>query len=125
MNLNQDYILRMVESLGRFAAKLMKKETSDLDGLHMESLSTEDILPIILKKLIHEAKYGEAEDLLFRELERNPTKNTCDLALSFYSGINEKSDAELERAGFPRDEIEAGLEDLGRILRRIEEKGKE
>lgn len=125
MNLNQDYILRMVESLGRFAAKLMKKETSDLDGLHMESLTTEDILPIILKKLIHEAKYGEAEDLLFHELDRNPTKNTCDLALTFYRELNAKSDEELERAAFPRVEIEAGLEDLGRILRRIGEKGKE
>jgi hypothetical protein len=125
MNLNQDYILRMVESLGRFAAKLMKKETSDLDGLHMESLSTEDILPIILKKLLHESKYGEAEDLLFRELERNPTKSTCDRALAFYRELNEKTDEELELAGFPRLEIEAGLEDLGRILRRLEEKGKE
>lgn len=125
MNLNQDYILRMVESLGRFAAKLMKKETSDLDGLHMESLSTEDILPIILKKLLHEAKYGEAEDLLFRELERNPTKGTCDMALAFYRELNERSDAELELAGFPRVEIEAGLEDLGRFLRRLEAKGKE
>ncbi|HSP46623.1 MAG TPA: DUF6483 family protein [Clostridiaceae bacterium] len=125
MNLNQDYILRMVESLGRFAAKLMKKETSDLDGLHMESLSTEDILPIILKKLLHEAKYGEAEDLLYRELERNPTKSTCDMALSFYKEINAKSDEELEAAGFPREEIVEGLTDLGRILRRLEEKGKE
>lgn len=123
MNLNQDYLLRMVESLGRFAAKLMKKEASDLDGLHMESLTTEDILPIILKKLLHEAKYGEAEDLLFHELDRNPTKSTCDLALSFYRELNVKDDEELERASFPREEIETGLEDLGRILRRIEEKG--
>ena len=51
MDVNNDYILRMAESIGRLAAKVFfKKHQKEIDNICLESMSGQDILPILHKR---------------------------------------------------------------------------
>jgi len=60
-------------------------------------------------------QYAKAEDRLFAMLEAVPTHpGLRELGIGFYRRLQGKSDRELSDGGLPREEVEAGLVELGR-----------
>jgi hypothetical protein len=87
-----------------------------MEEIDWEAVSSQDILPILVKRLVLEGKYNEAENIIFDELNRNPSTEIYDIAKNFYNILLSKSDEELEKADFSREEIYMGLEDAGKII---------
>lgn len=84
--------------------------------INYEELSDKDILIIILKKLINENKYNEAEDTLFDKVDEIPLDIMKEVGEWFYSTLMKKSDEDLLKGNFSRGEILQGREDLMKIL---------
>lgn len=117
MNINDDYILRLTESVGKFAAKILfHKEPEEMESIALDSISRENIIPILVKRLTYDGKYNEAENIIFEELNKNPSEEIYDIAKMFYNTLLAKSDQELEKANFSREEVYLGLSDVERII---------
>ncbi len=115
---NNDYILRQIELLGQGARVLLgKQEAGDEEAVITEDgiLSGEIFLLHRLRLLVHEGKIGEAEDLLFENLERDRGGACFGAARTFYEELQALSDEELEAGGFSREEIAEGLDDVRRL----------
>lgn len=111
--MNSDYILRITESIGKISAKIFfNKEPKEFENIKQGSMSGEDILPILLKRLVLQGKYNEAENILFEELHRSPSNGLVNIGKDFYNLLLSKSDEELIKASFPREEIFQGLKDI-------------
>lgn len=114
--MNNDYILRIAESIGKLAAKVfLNKEGKEFENINIESMSEKDILPILLKRLVLQGKYNEAENILFEELYKNPSKDLIIIGKYFYDMLLLKSDEELVKANFSREEIFQGLKDIEKL----------
>ena len=63
--------------------------------------------------MIDEGKINEAEDKLFEMIRTSAweRQQLSALILAFYDRVNDKDDEFLLNAGFPRNEISAGMED--------------
>ncbi|OAA90360.1 DUF6483 family protein [Clostridium ljungdahlii] len=111
--MNDDYILRIIESIGKFAGKvLFNKQSKEFENINVQSMTTQDVLPILLKKLVFQGKYNEAENLLFEELKKNPSNDLIKIGKDFYNILLLKSDEDLTKANFSREEIFQGLNDM-------------
>lgn len=89
------------------------------EELHLDedgTLSGSDVLAYRLKKLLHERRINEAENLLFETLEASPLPSYGRTALDFYREISTLSDEELAAADFSREEIADGLREVQRLL---------
>lgn len=64
-----------------------------------------------------EGIYTKCEDLFYEILEENNDEVYVDKAIKFYNNLLEKSDAELENADLPRDEVIDGLSRLQKLYR--------
>jgi hypothetical protein len=64
-----------------------------------------------LLDMIDEGKINEAENSLYDSVE-NMDKSGLEMALLFYSYLNDKSDAFLEEHDFNRIEVKQGLESI-------------
>lgn len=107
-----DLILDMVESLGRSIGKAISGEKDDSEIIIIENLSDKDMLLAILKKMIFENKYNEAENTLFNFAKRNKESDFTDVCEWFYKELSLRSDEELKGNNFSRDEINQGLEEF-------------
>ena len=85
--------------------------------LDFESLSGDDMIYIVLKKLVAEGKFNEGENFLFEEAKKNITPRVFNIGTWFYEILNEKEDEELLKANFTREEIEDGLKDFKKIFK--------
>ena len=118
---SKDWLMRQIEIMGRTLAKMLfNKDSTDyviIDYLlHRDS----DLIYGELLKLIGAGKLNEAENLLFEkineEIEANPDKNDyLEVAIDFYSRLNNMSDKALEECDFDRSEIEDGLREVSEI----------
>lgn len=118
MDINNDYILRLAESVGKFAAKVfLHKEAKEMENISQGTMSGQDIIPIWVKRLTYEGKYNEAENIIFEELDKEPTMQIIDVAKTFYTTLLSKSDEELQKANFSREEIYMGLKDIKKIIK--------
>lgn len=116
-----DLILDMVESLGRNIGKAISNEKDEGEKIIIENLSDKDILLAILKRMIFECKYNEAENTLFDYTKKNKEVDFTDICEWFYKELALKSDDDLKNNNFSRDEINQGLEDFKRML--VNQKG--
>ena len=92
----QDWILRQIEMIGVILARLLfGKDKPDYEIVEKEKLSDSDQLYIELIRMLDEGKINEAENRLYEELDpaRLPM---LELALAFYSRLNQFDDAYLE-----------------------------
>ena len=105
----QDYIMRLIKSMIRMSLKIFCN--IDTKSPSIKLLENEQSKSIIseLIDLIDCGQINEAEDKLFRIAESG---DDLKLALVFYSYLNQKDDAFLEKNNFTRDEIKSGLEDI-------------
>ena len=89
----QDWILRQIEMIGVILARLLfGKDKPDYEIVEKEKLSDSDQLYIELIRMLDEGKINEAENRLYEELDpaRLPM---LELALAFYSRLNQFDDA--------------------------------
>ena len=109
MFMQQDWLMRQIEMMTMAIAKLLFGKDGpeyDLkDELGQERFSE---LQQRLTALLQEGKLGEAENLLFFELDQGD-KSILAVAVDFYKQANTFSDTELEAQGFTRTELWEGL----------------
>lgn len=112
MALKQDWILKQIDMLIQFVARLVfHKDTAAYKINDESNLSQTDIIHEKLLCLIKEGKFCEAEDFLFDNIDESSI-DYLEMSLDFYQRLNTITDAELEQDDFSREEIEHGLRDI-------------
>ena len=110
--LTEDWMMRQVDALARSIANLVfQKETTDYTPTGTEEDREIDGLHRRLLEKVNAGDIGGAEDLLFAESDPDD-RRYLELAVDFYARLNDLTDAQLEAAGFGRDELEEGLRDM-------------
>ena len=97
--------------------ELLGKKYSSLNDFKLVYTPMEEITLISVKRLFFQGKLGEAEDLLFSSIEKNKTRNSVFIAGEFYTLMMELSDEEVEEINFSREEVLAGIKDIGELLK--------
>lgn len=113
--MQQDWLMRQIEMMTMAIAKLLfgkDGEAYDLKEVSNQGQSSE--LRQKLTALLREGQLGEAENLLFFELDKGDER-TLAVAVDFYKQANTFSDRELEAQGFTRTELWEGL---GEVVKR-------
>lgn len=114
-----DYIMDMIETLSDVIIKAIlgkeaEKESNDGEFYMTEiEYDREDyVIKALLTRLVSEGKINEAENLLFKTVEENPSPQMMKLSLEFYKDLGKKTEEELEACGFSKEEIVEGLTDI-------------
>ncbi len=116
MYFQKDYLLRQIEDMVRFIAKvLFGKDLFKYEIIDEANLTQTDMLYAKLTALVSQRKLCEAEDLLYESIESGNADHAR-IALDFYDTINALSDDELESSNFSREEIRDGLKQITAIL---------
>ena len=119
--IREDYLMRQIEIVARTLAKLIfNKDTAEYMIIDYQKLGDTDFLHERLVKLIAELKIDEAENLLFEKIEEEleadaTSRGYLEVALDFYSRLNELSNQKLEDCGFEREEIDEGIREVSRL----------
>ena len=107
----QDYVMRMVKEIARVLAKIIFNADSEtIEEDLKEDKETQQKLTELFD-MIDEGLINEAENIIFEILEKG-NKTDLQIALQFYSYLNDKSDLFLEKHNFSREEILLGLRDV-------------
>lgn len=105
----QDYIMRLIKEMVRVILKLLFNiDTESPSAELLENAEERQTLDVLLD-MIDEGRINDAENSLY-DLIENMDKSDLEIALLFYSYLNDKSDEFLEGHEFTRDEIKQGLE---------------
>ncbi len=116
MYFQKDYLMRQIEDMVRFIAKvLFGKDLFKYEIIDEANLTQTDMLYAKLTALVSQRKLCEAEDLLYESIESGNADHAR-IALDFYDTINALSDDELESSNFSRKEIKDGLKQITAIL---------
>ena len=127
MPIHQDYLIRQIEIMARTLAKLIfDKNTTEYIILHEDGFSETDLVLKELINLISEKKINEAENLLFEYIRAETAMNEAnpdmpeeriylEIAIDFYSRLNNLKDNFLEECGFCRSEIDDGIKEVAEI----------
>lgn len=112
MALKQDWILKQIDMLIQFVARLVFLKDNLTYGINDKTnLSHTDLIHEKLKLLLSNGKIGEAEDVLFDNISENSI-DSLELSLDFYQRLNSLTDKYLEENDFSRKEVEDGLRDV-------------
>jgi len=110
--IQQEWIAQQIQTLVQFVARLFfGKDTIEYQIVDVENLTETDRLFNEINRLLDDNKIGEAENLLFENIDQSDHRYLL-LAIAFYQRINRFSDEELEDADFSRDEVYSGLMDI-------------
>ena len=107
-----DYFMRQIEMLGRFLAQLIfNKETTVYEVIIDEegNITPAGLLYLELNTMIKEGRINEAENLLFDRIEATYDNEYLEIAIDFYSQVNNLTDEFLEEHDFSREEAMEGL----------------
>lgn len=112
MNVEQDYIMRMIKEFANVLGRLLfnkKKTMYELDVTNRYHVG--DDLYTRLCRMADEGKINEAENLLYEEMVPGDM-DYLEMALAFYAYLNCFEDEVLHRYHYTRDEIKEGMEDF-------------
>lgn len=112
MNVEQDYIMRMIKEFANVLGRLLfnkKKPMYELDVTNRYHVG--DNLYTRLCRMADEGKINEAENLLYEEMVPGDM-DYLEMALAFYAYLNCFEDEVLHRYHYTRDEIKEGMEDF-------------
>lgn len=111
----KDYLMREIKRIAYYIAKrILKKNTVEYDFQSVTQDSDTDLLHKVLMALLAENEINQAENALFEALEADK-RMFMEVALDFYSRLNDFSDEQLAAADFSRQEINEGLDEVLRI----------
>lgn len=107
----QDYVMRLIKEMVRAILKLLFN--IDTESPTVELLKNKEEKEILenLLDMVDAGKINEAENQLVA-LISNKDMAGLEIALLFYSYLNDKTDEFLEANGFCREEIKLGIENL-------------
>ena len=121
MGFQDDWMMRQIEMMTRFIANVVfKKNEEDINYEIIgnindtDSLTSTDKTYLELCALVNDGEIGQAEDLLFDNMEYSD--KYIELASDFYRRLNRMSDDELEAGGFSRDEVYDGYVEIMSLL---------
>lgn len=107
----QDYIMRIIKDVIRMVLKLVFHidTESPTEELVMDAESKYALEQLM--KQVDDGQINEAENKLFAMTE-DMEKQSLEVALLFYSYLNDKDDDFLEEHDFSREEVKNGLEHI-------------
>ena len=112
MELEKDYILRMVKDLVKSIAHIvLSKSEIEYELPEKDDYSRVDYLYVRLLELVNQGKINDAEDMLFNEINTSDMKQ-FEMAMSFYLYLNDFGDDYLESNDYSRDEISEGIKSI-------------
>ena len=107
----QDYVMRLIREMVRAILKLVFHIDTESPTVELlENKEEKETLEHLLD-MIDDGKINEAENRLY-DLTSDTDVNSLEIALLFYSYLNDKTDDFLEENDFSRDEIKLGLENV-------------
>lgn len=111
MFMQQDWLMRQIEMMTAAIARLLLGKELDESGMGAAfGQERSDELDRKLIALLRDGRLGEAEDLLFFQLDEvGADRGILAAAIDFYQRANELTDDELEARGFSRSELWEGL----------------
>jgi hypothetical protein len=107
----QDYIMRMIKEMVRAILKLLFNIDTDAPSAELLKDSEDAQTLDELLDMVDDGFINEAENRIY-EITEQGNKTDLEIALLFYSYLNDKSDKFLEEHNYSRDEIKAGLKDI-------------
>ncbi len=109
MMFEQDYVMRLIKEMVRVILKLLfHVDTESPTAELLENKEEKETLENLLD-LIDAGKINEAENRL-SDLVDGADRGSLEIALLFYSYLNDKSDEFLKENDFSREEIKLGME---------------
>lgn len=112
MELEKDYILRMIKDLTKSIAHLvLGKSEIEYELPEKNEYSRVDFLYVKLLELVNNGHINEAEDMLFDEINTSDMRQ-FEMAMSFYLYLNDFGDNYLESHDYSRDEISEGIKSI-------------
>lgn len=107
----QDYIMRLIKEMIRMALKLLFHIDTDSPTAELlEEKVAKETLDRLLD-LVDSGSINQAENELY-ELLKQENMTNLEIALLFYSYLNDKEDDFLEKHDFSREEIRTGLKEV-------------
>ena len=107
----QDYVMRLINEMVRAILKLLFNIDTESPTVELlENKEEQETLENLLD-MVDAGEINEAENRLY-DLTSNTDVNSLEIALLFYSYLNDKTDDFLEVNDFSRDEIKLGLENV-------------
>lgn len=113
--MRNDYIMDMIEDFGEFLLSLKAKITQNEDFStvnHDAALGEAGLVGIMLKRMCHEGKINEAENILFDTLYEHPEADYFYVALDFYKELSEYPEDFLRQHNFTTEEIKCGIQEV-------------
>ncbi|MBP1584602.1 MAG: hypothetical protein ILP17_02820 [Lachnospiraceae bacterium] len=107
----QDYIMRLIKDMVRAILKLVFNIDTDSPSAELLEDTEEKQTLDELLDMADDGFINEAENRLYVITEEGK-KTDLEIALLFYSYLNDKSDEFLEAHDYSRDEIKTGLKDI-------------
>lgn len=107
----QDYIIRLIKEMIRVILKLIFRiDTNNPNKNLLEDKESQATLEKLLD-MIDNGNINEAENQIYDMTSDNNMAN-LEVALLFYSYLNDKDDEFLQKNDFCRDEIKSGIKEL-------------
>ncbi len=107
----QDYVMRLINEMVRVVLKLVFNIDTDSPSAELVKDSEEEQTLNELTDLVDAGCINEAENRIY-EITEARNKKDLEVALLFYSYLNNQSDEYLEEHDFSRDEVKSGLKDI-------------
>ena len=104
----QDYVMRLIKEMVRAILKLLFNIDTDSPSAELLEDAKEQQT---LDELLDMVDNGFIKNKIY-EITEEGKKTDLEMALLFYSYLNDKSDEFLEAHNYSRDEIKAGLKDI-------------
>lgn len=107
----QDYIIRLIKEMIRAILKLLfHMDTDNPNKDLLEEKESRDTLEKLLD-MVDNGDINEAENQIY-DMTSDDNMVNLEVALLFYSYLNDKEDDFLQKNDFSRDEIKSGLKEL-------------
>lgn len=107
----QDYVMRHIKEMVRAILKLLFNiDTESPTVKLLENKEEQEALENLLD-MVDAGEINEAENRLY-DLTSNTDMSSLEIALLFYSYLNDKTDDFLKENDFSRDEIKLGIENV-------------
>lgn len=107
----QDYVMRLIKEMVRAILKLLFNIDTDSPSAELLEDTEQQATLEHLLDMVDEGNINEAENQIY-EMTLSGDKSNLEIALLFYSYLNEKTDDFLKQHDFSRDEIRQGIQDL-------------
>ena len=107
----QDYVMRLIKEMVRAILKLLFNIETESPTIELlENKEEKETLENLID-MVDAGEINEAENRLY-DLISATDMNSLEVAILFYSYLNDKTDDFLEANDFSRDEIKLGMENV-------------